>query len=145
MTCYRRLLLLQGKDAYSYFCHHQVLRSFRFPPFCFHCSVHPTQSEYFNSPNTGRFTVNTGFCSFVYIQYWAFSQNSWLVYHFGMAKYHDLLTVSQEGNRCRKTVPHKTKKDKKFFTDSKHEMRKPQFLSEGQRSLKIIDTFMLGC
>lgn len=33
-----------------------------FLPFCFHCSVHPMQSEYFNSPNTGRFIVNTGFC-----------------------------------------------------------------------------------
>lgn len=51
-----------------------------------------------------------------------------------MGKYHDLLTVSQERNCCRKTVPHKTK-DKKFFTDSKHEMRKPQCFSEGQRSL----------
>lgn len=34
-----------------------------FLPFCLCCPVPLTQSEYFNNPNTGRFTVNTGFCS----------------------------------------------------------------------------------
>lgn len=41
-------------------------------------------------------------------------------------------------------------KDKKFLTDPKHERRKPQFLSEGQRSLEMhlgstISMFILGC
>lgn len=64
-----------------------------------------------------------------------------------MARYHDPPTVSQEANCCSKTVLHK---EKKLFTDSKREMRKFHFLSEGQRSVKThlnstICTFILGC
>lgn len=121
-----------------------------FLPFCFHHLVHPMQSEYFNGPNTARFTVNTGFCPL----------STYSAGHFCkipgyciVLRWQGIMICWQ--SRRRETAVGRQDstsfcKDRKFFTDSKHEIRKPQFLSEGQRSLEmhlnsIINTFILGC
>lgn len=88
-------------------------------PFWSHCLVHPTQSEYFNSPNTGIFSVNTGFCPLPMYSDGHFHEiPGYCSILVEMPRYHDLLTVSWEGNCCRKTVPHPGKTKSSELTPS---------------------------
>lgn len=64
-------------------------------PFWSHCLVHPTQSEYFNSPNTGIFSVNTGFCPLPMYSDGHFHEiPGYCSILVEMPRYHDLLIVS---------------------------------------------------